>query len=205
MNPMRKLTSIKIKTVAFLLLALGCTAMIPRQALAQSGSRMDVGVNYNYVRTNLPAGGCGCFALNGGSGWAVFNFGRSFGIVGEVASQHASNISNSGADLTLTSYLAGPRYTWARARHFAPFTQVLLGGAHASGSLAPGNSGLTGSAHAFALTAGGGFDIGLTRHIVLRALEADYYLTRFDNGANDHQNNLRLAAGLIVRFGGSRQ
>lgn len=203
-NLMRKLTSIKIKAVAFLL-ALGFTSMISRQAVAQSGSLMDVGVNYNYVRTNLPAGGCGCFALNGGSGWVAFNFVRSFGIVGEVASQHASNISNSGADLTLTSYLAGPRYTFARARHFATFTQVLLGGAHASGSLAPGNSGLAGSAHAFALTAGGGLDIGITRHIALRAFEADYYLTRFDNGANDHQNNLRLAAGLIVRFGGGRQ
>jgi hypothetical protein len=32
---------------------------------------------------------------------------------------------------------------------------------------------------------------------------ADYYLTRFDNGTNDHQNNLRIAVGVVVRFGGS--
>jgi len=50
----------------------------------------------------------------------------------------------------------------------------------------------------------GGLDIGLTRHIALRVFEADYYLTRFDNGVNDHQNNLRIAAGVIIRFGGSR-
>jgi hypothetical protein len=36
----------------------------------------------------------------------------------------------------------------------------------------------------------------------LRAFEADYYLTRFDNGVNDHQNNLRIAAGVIIRLGG---
>ena len=54
------------------------------------------------------------------------------------------------------------------------------------------------------MTAGGGLDISLTRRIALRALEADYYLTRFDNGVNDHQNNLRIAAGVIVRFGGSK-
>jgi hypothetical protein len=52
------------------------------------------------------------------------------------------------------------------------------------------------------MTAGGGLDIGLTRHIAVRAFEADYYLTRFDNGVNDHQNNLRIAAGVVIRFGG---
>ena len=197
---MKKLTSMKL--VTFLLLALGFIAIATRPAAAQNGSRVDVGVDYNYVRTNAPAGDCGCFAMNGGSGWVAFNFSHSFGIVGEIASQHASNISSSGADLTLTSYLAGPRYTWGRAQHLAPFTQVLLGGAHASGSLAPGSSGLPGSANSFGMIAGGGLDIGLTRHIAVRAFEADYYLTRFNNGVNDRQNNLRLAAGLIIRFGG---
>jgi outer membrane immunogenic protein len=199
---MRKL--VLTKTVATLLLALGCTAMIPRRALAQAGSigsQLEVGVDYNYLRSNVPAGGCGCFALDGGSGWAAFNFSRSIGVVGEIASQHASNISSTGEDLTLTSFLAGPRYTLNRAGRFAPFAQVLVGGAHAGGTLAPGSSGLPGSANAFAMTAGGGLDIGLTRRIALRAFEADYYLTRFDNGVNDHQNNLRIAVGVIIRFG----
>jgi outer membrane immunogenic protein len=199
---MRKLIS--SKTVAFLLLTLAFTAMAVRPARAQSGSFIDVGVDYNYVRSNLPAGGCGCFALNGGSGWVAFNVSHSLGIVGEIASQDASNISSAGGDLTLTSFLAGPRYRRRVAGHFAPFVQVLLGGAHAGGSLAPGSPGLPGSANAFAMIAGGGLDIGLTRHIALRAFEADYYLTRFDNGVNDHQNNLRIAAGVIIRFGGSR-
>jgi outer membrane immunogenic protein len=204
---MRKLIFVRKKTLAFLLLALGFSPAAAPPALAQSaysGHSLDVGLDYNYVRTNLPAGGCGCFALNGGSAWVAFNFSRSLGIVGEIASQDASNISSSGADLTLTSFLAGPRYRRTVAGHFAPFVQVLLGGAHAGGSLAPGNSGMPGSANAFAMIAGGGLDIGLTRHIALRAFEADYYLTRFDNGVNDHQNNLRIAAGVIIRFGGGR-
>ncbi len=189
------------KTVAMLLLTLGFTTVVPRRAMAQSGSLFDVGINYNYVRSNAPAGSCGCFALNGGSGWVAFNFSRSIGLVGELASQHASNISSTGANLTLTSYLAGPRYTWAASRHFAPFAQSLLGGVHASGALAPGSSGLPGSGNAFAMIAGGGLDIGFTQRIALRAIEADYYLTRFDNGVNDHQNNFRIAAGVIIRFG----
>jgi outer membrane immunogenic protein len=203
---MRKLIFVRKKTLAFLLLALGFSPAAAPPALAQSaysGHSLDVGLDYNYVRSNLPAGGCGCFALNGGSGWMALNFGRSVGIVGEIASQRASNISGSGADLTLTSFLAGPRYRRTMAGHFGPFAQALLGGAHAGGSLAPGSHGLPGSANAFAMIAGGGLDIGLTRHIALRAFEADYYLTRFDNGVNDHQNNLRIAAGVIIRFGGN--
>ena len=194
---MRKL----VDTVNLLLLALGCTAIAPQLVSAQSGSLVDVGVEYNYVRTNAPAGGCGCFSLHGGSGWVSFNFHRAIGIVGEIASQHASNIYSTGADMSLTSFLVGPRYTWTSADRFAPFVQVLLGGAHAGGTLAPGSSGLSGSANAFAMTAGGGLDINLTKNIAVRALEADYYFTHFDNGVNDHQNNLRIAAGVIIRLG----
>jgi outer membrane immunogenic protein len=202
---MRK--SMLTKTVALLLLSIGFTAVTASPGLAQSaysGHSLDVGLDYNYVRSNLPVGGCGCFALNGGSAWMAFNVSRSLGIVGEIASQDGSNISGSGADLTLTSFLAGPRYRRKVAGRFGPFVQVLLGGAHAGGSLAPGSSGLPGSANGFAMIAGGGIDIGLTRHIALRAFEADYYLTRFDNGVNDHQNNLRIAAGVIIRLGGGR-
>jgi len=198
---MRKL--VFTRTVALLLLAFGCSAITPLSAQAQSASRMDIGVDYNYVWSNAPPGGCGCFSLNGGNVWAAFNFKRSLGIVAELASQHASDVSGTSADLTLTSYLAGPRYRWTGARHFTPFAQVLVGGAHASGALAPGSSGLAGSANAFAMIAGSGLDIGLTRHIALRAFEVDYYLTRFDNGVNGHQNNLRIAAGVVIRFGGN--
>jgi outer membrane immunogenic protein len=200
-NPMRKL--LFTRTVALLLVAFGVSAITPSPAHAQSASRMDVGIDYNYVWSNAPPGGCGCFSLNGGNVWAAFNFKRSLGIVAELASQHASSVPGTDADLTLTSYQAGPRYRWTGARHFTPFAQVLVGGVHASGVLAPGSSGLAGSANAFGMIAGSGLDVGLTRHIAVRALEADYYLTRFNNSVNDHQNNLRLAAGIVIRFGGS--
>jgi outer membrane immunogenic protein len=205
LTPARKLLAkLLAQALAVVLSTLAFTSAVARRAQAQSGSRVEVGLDYNYVRSNVPNGGCGCFGLNGGSGWVAFKFTRSLALVGEIASQNASNISTTGANLTLTSYLAGARYSWTHAARFAPFAQALLGGAHAGGTLAPGNSGLPGSANAFALTAGGGLDIGLTRRIALRALEADYYLTRFDNGVNDHQNNLRIEAGVIVRFGGGR-
>jgi outer membrane immunogenic protein len=192
------------KVIALLVLGFGLTAIAPRSAMAQGVFSLEVGVNYNYVRSNLPAGGCGCFGIRGGGGWAAFHVTHSIDIVGEIASQHASNISGSGADLTLTSFLAGPRYRWTNAGRFAPFVQLLLGGVYAGGSLAPGSSGLAGSAGAFGMTAGGGLDIRFTRHTSLRAFESDYFLTRFDNGLNDRQGNLRIAAGVVVRFGEGR-
>jgi outer membrane immunogenic protein len=161
----------------------------------------DAGGGYTYVRANAPPGGCGCFSLNGANGWLAVNITRSIAVVGEVGAQHASNVVSTGADLTLASYLFGPRYTVRKFGRLQPFAQVLLGGAHASGALAPGNSGLAGSANGFAAIAGGGLDVRLGEHVSLRAFEADYYFTKFNNSVNDRQNNLRIGAGIYFRFG----
>jgi opacity protein-like surface antigen len=185
---------------ALLLTTTICLAFASRSS-AQSAPAFELGGNYSYVRTNAGPGDCGCINMQGGGGWASYNFTRSLGIVGEVAAQHASNIAPFSTDLTLTSFLAGVRYKPKPTRVFEPFLQVLLGGAHASGDMAPGTLGIPGSANAFALTAGGGLDIRLSEHFAVRAIQADYYYTRFANGVNDHQNNLRLGAGLIYRFG----
>src|ERR1700733_4104163 len=96
-NSMRKLIpapklltpNLLTKTLAVVLLTLVFTAVVARRAVAQSGSRVEVGLDYNYVRSNVPAGGCGCFGLNGGSGWVAFKFTRSLALVGEIASQTA--------------------------------------------------------------------------------------------------------------------
>jgi peptidoglycan-associated lipoprotein len=170
-------------------------------ASGQIAERIELGGNYDYMRTNAPPDGCGCFSMNGGSGWFGYKFNRSLSLVGEVGGQHAANIDGTTGSLTLTSFLAGARYALARGDRIVPFGQVLLGGAHASGALTPAPSGLAASANSFAMTAGGGVDITLTRHLALRAVQADYFLTRFNNGANDQQNNFRVGTGIVYRFG----
>jgi outer membrane immunogenic protein len=186
--------------IALLLTLAGCFALAPRSA-AQSAPAFELGGNYTYVRANAGPGECGCINMQGGGGWGSYNLTSSLGIVGEVAAQHASNIGPLAAALTLTSFLGGVRYKPRPAQTFVPFVQVLLGGAHASGDMAPGTPGIPGSSNAFALTAGGGLDIRVSEHFAVRAIQADYYYTRFTNGVNDHQNNLRLGAGLVIRFG----
>jgi outer membrane immunogenic protein len=195
-KPMPRLVS--TTTLFAILLGLLLAAAAP--ALAQNPPRIELGVNYTYVRANAPPGDCGCFSLNGGAGWLAVDFTHSLAVVGEVGSVHTGNVLSTGNGFTLTSYLAGVKYERHMHRILSPFGQILLGGARADGPLTPLKFGVAGPANAFAMVAGGGLDIGLSRHWAVRAAEVDYYLTRFDNADNDHQNNLRVSGGLLVRF-----
>jgi outer membrane immunogenic protein len=177
-------------------------ALSASRSWAQDLERMEVGAAYSYVKTNAPPGACGCFSMNGGEGWFAYNFSRAWAAVGEIGAARASNIDGTTGDFTLTSFLGGPRYSWRRDARVAPFGQVLIGGAHGSGVLTPSLSGLPSGASAFAMSAGGGVDAAVSRHWAVRLVEVDYYLTRFNNATNHHQNNLRIGVGIAYRFGG---
>jgi hypothetical protein len=83
-----------------------------------------------------------------------------------------------------------------------PFGQVLAGLAHSSGTLVQGSSpGAANAGAAFAAIFGGGVDLRATRRFSVRLIDADYLLTTFDNGSNNHQNNLRISAGVVVHIG----
>ncbi|MFZ0318984.1 MAG: outer membrane beta-barrel protein [Candidatus Sulfotelmatobacter sp.] len=174
--------------------------MLLSNASAQTATRMQLGVNYDYVGANAPPGDCGCFSLNGGSGWFGYNLDRGLALIGDVSVTHASYINATDSDLTLTSYLFGPRYSRVVRSRFLPFAQVLIGGAHASGALATSSSGVAASANSFAMALGGGLDIPVTHRLAFRPIQVDYYLTRFPNGVNDHQNNFRVGMGMVFSF-----
>jgi outer membrane immunogenic protein len=167
--------------------------------LAQSADKLEIGANYIYTKTNAPPGGCGCFSLSGGAAGVGYNFRDNLALIGELSGSQASNIEGTTGSLTLTSFLGGLRYS-RHHNQLAPFGQVLLGLAHASGELTPNSSGLAGSDNGFALTAGGGLDLKLSHHFSLRVVQADYFLTHFNNSLNHRQNNFRIGAGMVFRF-----
>ncbi|MFZ0337309.1 MAG: hypothetical protein WAL45_04700 [Terracidiphilus sp.] len=204
-----------IKTTFALFLLLPIAAVSARPALAQTStqlqpstapempSRAELALNYSYLHSNAPPSGCGCFNLNGGSAdfaWAIKP--GSWALVGDVVSGHAGNVAAPGYSITLTAFTAGVRYL-PHVGHSSliPFGQVLVGAAHSSGSLvqAP-NAGSGNAGAAFASNLGGGLDLRASRRFSIRLLEADYLLTTFDNGSNNHQNNLRISAGVVFRF-----
>jgi hypothetical protein len=97
------------------------------------------------------------------------------------------------------TYLAGPRLHRAREGRFAPFAQVLIG----AGRLTASTNVISAGENSVAIAAGGGLDLAGRHHFAFRLIEAEYLLTRFahPNGSSATQNNVRVSAGLVFRFG----
>jgi hypothetical protein len=53
----------------------------------------------------------------------------------------------------------------------------------------------------FAANIGGGLDLRAGPQFSIRLVAADYLLTTFDKGSNNHQNNIRIGAGIVFRLG----
>ncbi len=157
--------------------------------------------------------------LNGGSASIAFNFNRYIGLVGDFGGYDDSKVQLTGTGAnqaivvnssgTAYSYLFGPRFSFRHDSRFTPFVQVLAGGIHASAVNAANCSGtactVLPAQNAFAFTGGGGLDIRITHHISIRAVQAEYMMTRFDSipaGGSSSQNDLRLSSGLLFGFGG---
>jgi hypothetical protein len=124
------------------------------------------------------------------------------------------------------------RASHSATRGSAPYLQVLFGGVYFTASsrvdlalanpsqpvylpgrgtvLLPGEAitaRVVSSQTAFAMTAGGGLDIKINKHLSLRPIGLDYYMTRLQNlrtQGDNSQNNLRYTAGLNFTFGGAR-
>jgi len=170
--------------------------------MAQTQPSNEIALDYTYVHTNAPPGGCGCFSMNGGSGSYAYHFGPEFAAVIEVGAVHASKIDATGLDLTLTSFLGGPRFYYRRpTARFVPYGEVLLGAVRATGGLAPANAGGAHSAAVFGSALGGGVELNVSRRMTLRVVQVDYFVTTFNNQVDGHQNNLRVSAGAAYHFG----
>ena len=156
--------------------------------------------------------------LNGGSTSLALNLNRYVGLVADFGGYDANRLQLTGtganqplvvnASGTVYSYLFGPRISFRNSSRMTPFAQALFGGVHASDVTASNcaGSGCTPlpAQSAFAMTAGGGLDIGLSRHFSIRAVQAEYLMTQFSDintGASASQNDLRLSSGLVFRFG----
>jgi opacity protein-like surface antigen len=182
--------------------------------------KVELFLGYSYLRA-VPtlADGNRMVWLNGGSASIAFNLNRYLGLVGDFGgfrdSEVRLNVGNSNSvvdsDGTAYTYLFGPRVSFRNHTRLTPFVQALFGGMRASEvTLSSCNSGactLLPSENKFAMTAGGGLDIGVSRHVAIRLVQAEYLMTRFENletGANASQSDMRLSAGVVFRFGGNR-
>jgi len=165
---------------------------------AQQNHAVSIGANYTYVRTNLVSG-CNCFGLNGGGAEVQFGLSPRLALLGDLTVTHRGDITSNHYDLTQFSYAGGIRYFPASFGRLRPFGNLLVGGAHTSGSLSPSETG-RGGANAFLFETGGGVAISFGHRWTLVPVRASYLLTTFSNGYDNHQNDLRISAGLQWRL-----
>jgi hypothetical protein len=179
-----------------ILLSFSLIAVLP--AMGQNHT-IDFGAGYTYTRTNLVPG-CNCFSLQGGHLEVQAGLAPHFAIIANLDVGAGSNITPDGYQLTQLTYTLGARYMPVTSRHLSPFAESLIGGAHAFGSLSPGNNSVGGSSNAFALRAGGGLLLRLTPQLELIPAQVGYLLTNFHNSANNCQNDLQVSTGLLFRL-----
>ncbi len=162
---------------------------------------IELSFNYSTLRTNAPVGGCGCFWTNGGSVELAVPLWRYVSSVAEFSGEHSGSIAgNSGVGLNLISALGGVRVARQLNKRFIPYAQGLVGVVHAFDSAFPGAVGTTPSATSFALAAGGGLEVELSRRWLVRVAQVDYQYMQLPNNMGNQQHDLRLSAGIILRL-----
>jgi len=198
-----------------------------RLLVAQDVPKADVFFGYSFLRFNsaqtIPA-----FTANGGLGTLAWDINNHVALEAELGGYHNGNVNNYHFDTTTFNYLFGPRLSLGRSRTIDPYFHILWGGQYATTSIASNSILVTNpliapgatpperyktSTNSFAMAVGGGLDIKLSHSVVLRPIQADYFLTRFEapdvtqppgttNPRARNQNNFRYAAGIAFNFGG---
>jgi outer membrane immunogenic protein len=177
---------------------------VPKTAVPDATEGLQFSVGYLY-QGSQPTFGGSWFGLNGGRADVTLPLNRHVGLVAELSGVHTENIPSSNTGLTLVTYMAGPRVSMPlhlrrEAGKVVPFAQALFGGVHGTDGSFPAHSTMSSSANAFAMSMGGGLQVGLSRTLSLRLVQAEYLYTRLPNLFDNYQNNYRIGAGVVLRL-----
>jgi hypothetical protein len=159
----------------------------------------DVAITYDASRANVIAGNS--FWMQGASIQMHGQFWHGLGAVADVASLHTASMNTSGVGLDMVTATFGPRYTWSPLHaRYSLFGQASAGEAHGFNSTFPGTPQAVTTASSVVEQLGGGMNVSLKRHLALRVFEADWLRTQLPNSTTSVQNNLKLGAGVVLRF-----
>jgi hypothetical protein len=199
------------KTFQTAALLLGAwTLALTAQAQQNSQPSADFAVTYNPERAKVASADCGCFWMQGGSFDAGVPLYRGLGVAASVSGETSANITP-GVDLSLVTFVFGPRYTLRASRWLSHvpglrrgtslFGEGLFGSAHGFNGVFSTSSGFKGSANALSMQFGGGLNIGIAKGFGVRAVEVDYVRSRFRDFGDNSQNDLRLGIGVTYHWG----
>lgn len=162
--------------------------------------RVDLAMTYTAERT-LKANTAQGVWLQGGSLQLGTNVWRGFGIAADITGLHTSSVGSSGVPFSELTVTFGPRYRWHADRRASIYGQALVGEGNAFDSILPGRFAAQSSLNSLALKVGGGLDYSLSSRFAVRALDAAWVRTQFGNSTDNLQNDFRLGAGIVVKFG----
>ncbi len=161
--------------------------------------RLEVAVLYDTLLSNVVR--ADRFWMQGGGIQIEGQFWHGLGAEADVSGFHAQDANNAGVGLDMVTATFGPRYLWSPADHRCSFFgHALVGEANGFNSIFPGAASASSSANSLALQIGGGMDLAIRHRLSLRVFEADWLRTALPNADTNVQNNVRLAAGVVVRF-----
>src|SRR6476661_9368872 len=168
---------------------------------------VDLFAGYSYIRFRTDAGTKEGFNLHGFTGALAGNVNRWFSLVGDFGVYRIKDLPPSVSGSAYT-FLFCPQFS-RRREHWTPFVHALFGAARLADIQA--RTIPTGSAffnrsfsqNSFATALGGGFDVNINKHVGIRIFQFEYLLTKFTDGGDNKQDNIRASAGLVLHFGGN--
>lgn len=177
------------------------SSLLSAAAAQTPANSMDASAIFSEMRANAPVGGSNYFWMAGGVGELSYPVWRDVSAVIEVGGQHTGHIPGSNTSLSLVSGMGGLRLRVPTHTKAQPFAQALFGGVHGFDSYFPAPVGKLPTSYdtSFAMAIGGGVDVAVSRHIWIRAVQADYFYSELRNVQGDRQNQFRIGAGVLFR------
>lgn len=172
--------------------------LAPVSIFAQEHPKGELFGGYSYLHATGPS-----VSFHGWNASVAGNFTSWLGVEMDFSGHHGRPFLDLGGitvqipgtpKVNVHSFLAGPKFAYRAGNSVTPFAHVLFGATRASFGL----FGLSANDTAAAALAGGGLDVRLNDLIAVRAVQADYFVTRFSGEA---QHSLRLSFGVVLRFG----
>jgi hypothetical protein len=201
---------------------MGTALLFANTVFAQETQKVEVSVDYSYLRFNPEISQLHSRSFNGGGGSISYNFLKEFAIKAEFMGYGSTDFTTTFTSPIVTTrgtilpgtyssqgnmftYLFGPVIKFPVSK-VTPFGEILWGGSNSNGYVNLSRSintiGATPTQHPFTMAVGGGLDFNVSTHLALRPLEIDYLLTRYSNPISNvnNQNNFRYIAGAIFKF-----
>ena len=174
------------------------------QVRSANGPVVNAAVGYSYLDVSLARNSR--VGLNGADTNLSVDFRSQFGLKLDIGYARGSNVLGSGRHADVLSYLAGPVVYPIHHRKWTAYAEGLVGAARVTGPIPSANGFLGAYVNKLAWVLGGGLEYDLSSSWAFRAgpqyLHTKFFITPTRIGG---QNNLRVVAEIVHRFGGRRR